>query len=299
MENKEPKAILSDVPAPSSRIPKIITDEQAEQAVAYWTKREIDRAVWKMKNLGYSAAQIEDKLKTTDFSPSEAQRATIIDKANLRYHREIEIKEEAKNRQENEERERIQIMQFWNAGRFYHLLRERYRAEAGQFIEDEGTKTLHRAACFYLAGDPRFTSELGHDPRKGLLVIGTAGLGKTSTFRHLSDNPRRPVKIYSMIEIAEAVRETGECNIYTAGDRVVLIDDVGTEPETVNHYGTKINWFKDFIESYYHTNRSFHNLVVTTNLGGAEIEARYGYRVRSRMREMFNTVQVTGTDKRK
>jgi len=81
-------------------------------------------------------------------------------------------------------------------------------------------------------------------------------------------------------------------------DRLLLLDDVGSEQAEVMHYGTKINWFKDFMEDYYLKNKVYTRLLITTNCGGDEIEKRYGYRVRSRVREMFNQIALTGVDRR-
>jgi DNA replication protein DnaC len=78
-----------------------------------------------------------------------------------------------------------------------------------------------------------------------------------------------------------------------------VIDDVGSEAVPVKYYGTEINWFKDFIETIYLKQTNYSNVIITTNLGGEEIEKLYGYRVRSRLREMFNVIELTGKDLRK
>jgi DNA replication protein DnaC len=151
--------------------------------------------------------------------------------------------------------------------------------------------------CFFFSSDHRFELELGYSFNKGIMVQGPSGLGKTSAIEAIAHNPVQPVAIYSMIDIANKVRKDGECNIDTKS--IILLDDVGSEEEQVNHYGTKINWFKDFIESYYLGHNNFSKLLITTNCSGDELERKYGYRVRSRIREMFNTILIEGNDKRK
>jgi hypothetical protein len=100
-----------------------------------------------------------------------------------------------------------------------------------------------------------------------------------------------------MLDVANGVKDGGTFEIQSK--QRICLEDVGSEPEVVNHFGTKINWFKDFIESYYLKNVDFSNLMVTTNLMPADFGKRYGDRVGSRMSEMFNLVFVTGKDLRK
>ena len=81
--------------------------------------------------------------------------------------------------------------------------------------------------------------------------------------------------------------------------KVIYLDDVGTEESTLNVYGTKITWFKDFIENYSLDKLKPNKLIISTNCNFDEIEEKYTGRVRSRMAEMFNFIKVTGTDRRK
>ncbi|MEK6878907.1 MAG: ATPase, partial [Nanoarchaeota archaeon] len=70
----------------------------------------------------------------------------------------------------------------------------------------------------------------------------------------------------------------------------VCFDDMGTEDDRKN-YGNESNVMADVMLNRYDNKR---NLIrkthITTNLTTEEMEQRYGSRVRSRMREMFNLV---------
>jgi DNA replication protein DnaC len=154
-----------------------------------------------------------------------------------------------------------------------------------------------KSICYYASLDSRFETELGYNFNKGLLIQGTAGLGKTKTIEAIKNNLLFSISVISLIDIADIIRKDGYLNLNT--NNHILLDDVGSEQEIVNYYGTKINWFKDFIETYYLKHKNFNKLIMTTNCGGDEIENKYGYRVRSRIREMFNTIQIYGQDKRK
>ncbi len=74
---------------------------------------------------------------------------------------------------------------------------------------------------------------------------------------------------------------------------------MGTEEPRIVHYGTTVTWFKNFIEQYYLVQRkNFSGLIISTNNDFDELEDKYGFRVRSRLREMFNIVDVEGNDMR-
>ena len=80
-----------------------------------------------------------------------------------------------------------------------------------------------------------------------------------------------------------------------------LFDDLGAEQDGW-HYGNKINVISEIILSrYIYFQRVGTKTHITSNLGydGDEIENRYGVLFRSRIREMFNFVELTGEDKRK
>ena len=129
------------------------------------------------------------------------------------------------------------------------------------------------------------------------MIIGESGLGKTETLKAIKDNPLKPLRMVSMIEVAAHVRETGSCDLPL--DRIIVLDDLGCEPVPIKYFGTDIRWFSDFIEERYIMQETFTNLIITTNYGGEQIQELYGYRVRSRLREMFNVIELTGKDLRK
>jgi hypothetical protein len=78
----------------------------------------------------------------------------------------------------------------------------------------------------------------------------------------------------------------------------LCIDDMGTE-DIKNYYGNKKNVVGDLIERRYSKGNTGIWLHATTNLSGDQIEQYYGGRVRSRMREVFNFIELKGNDRRK
>ena len=162
-------------------------------------------------------------------------------------------------------------------------------------LHDDNT-LLIRAICFFFSRDERFETELNYDLNKGFLIRGVSGLGKTYLLKCIENNDVRPIKIVSMIDISEQVKEEGTYDLQYKNS--LYLDDVGTEEPIVNHYGTKINWFKNFIEIYYLKNKPFNKLIISTNNSFDEIENKYGFRVRSRIKDMFNIIDVRGKDMR-
>ena len=73
-------------------------------------------------------------------------------------------------------------------------------------------------------------------------------------------------------------------------EKIICVDDLGTEAAETLVYGNKISVMTDFFEEAYKTNCF---LFVTSNLGADEITSRYGQRVRDRFREMFHALKFT------
>ncbi len=251
-----------------------------------------------MNDQGKNPVVIEAELKQVDWSKDpNLDRAAILQRANSNKHQEIWHNELRRQEKEADAKAKEATKAIWTATGFYVYMRKTAREVYGKtLIDNEQTRPLIKTICLFLSGDPRFETELGHSFTKGLMLRGPSGLGKTDLVKWVSDNELNPVNIISMIRIAETVKNDGEFTI--GSTRTLYLDDVGSEMAPVKHYGTEINWLKDFIELYYTTSKPFHKLMISTNLTGDDLEKKYGYRVRSRLREMFNVIDVQGEDLR-
>jgi DNA replication protein DnaC len=98
--------------------------------------------------------------------------------------------------------------------------------------------------------------------------------------------------------VVDEIKSTGEYQIKRGDNKILYLDDVGTEESTALHYGNKINFFKNFIETVYLKNKIFNQLIISTNCSFTEMEEKYGFRVRSRMKDMFNVVDIKCKDMR-
>lgn len=158
--------------------------------------------------------------------------------------------------------------------------------------------------CLYFIRDRERCEQLGIDVDKGILLTGPVGCGKTSLMKlmkfmvpHL-----RPYAVIPSRNIVFAFNHVGYKVIGDYGDsQFFCFDDLGVEPSGI-HFGKECNVMGEILLSRYElfveSKRKTH---ATTNLNAAELERRYGNRVRSRMRELFNLLAFDkgSRDKRK
>lgn len=278
----------------------ILTEEEKQIAINHAIDQEKKK---KARSMSVYAGQdfINNFIDTTDWL-KQIDVESILKGANQRKHWVVEKEKDRLKSIENEKLQKIELELKWDANYFFNVIKQYFikinttSEKKGVFIFNETNELFIKTVCYKFSKDPRYETELGFSFSKGLLINGDAGFGKTKTFEAIKNNPINPISIYSMLDISEIVSEKGYCDLNL--NKMILIDDAGSEQEVVNYFGTKINWFKNFIEKVYHHDNDYSNLIVTSNLGGPELESKYGYRVRSRCREIFDTVTVTGPDKR-
>jgi len=155
--------------------------------------------------------------------------------------------------------------------------------------------------CRYFTGSPN--SEL--DLKKGIILAGSVGTGKTSLMRLFKSNPFNPYVVVSCRVVADAYKTGGVESVnkyYESANNIFpmnfyghkklgwCMDDLGTE-NSKKHYGDELNVLSEVILNWY-DKKQFNKLHFTTNLGAQEIEQYYGERVKSRMREMFNFIVI-------
>lgn len=280
----------------------ILTPEEERDVIAHHVYRLKEHAAWVMeREVGVKTQdEVLKKLNNIDFE-KQVDRDAVLKYANSCKHQKIWQEANQKKSEEEAARKQKELRESWTARRIYSLMQ--YVSSTVFKVEmviDDDNRHLIKTVCFYLSEDPRFESELGYSFRKGLLVRGISGLGKSFVFECSAKNELNPILIVSMLDVEESIRQTGEFIIPMKHEKVLCLDDVGTEEAIAINFGNRINFFKNFMEQTYHRNKhnGFGKLVVSTNLNFDQLEQKYGFRLRSRMKDMFNVVDVTGTDRR-
>ncbi|WP_159021452.1 ATPase [Formosa sp. L2A11] len=161
-----------------------------------------------------------------------------------------------------------------------------------------------RKLCYYLIKDHQNCKKDNIDPDKGLLLSGPVGCGKTSLMkliRHLTPL-QRPYEIIPCRNIAFSFNHLGFKTIEDYGNtKFFCFDDLGIEPSG-RYYGKDLNVMGEVLLSRYELYLQTKHKIkthATTNLNAEELEERYGNRVRSRMRELFNLIAFDKNSKDK
>lgn len=170
-------------------------------------------------------------------------------------------------------------------------------------IYDEDREILFKL-CNYFIKDQENCEKFGIDLKKGILLTGPVGCGKTSLMKlllFLAPQQRNYI-VMPCRNIVFAFNHLGFKTIEDYGEGgFFCFDDMGVEPFG-RFYGKDCNVIGEILLSRYdlflQTKLKTH---ATTNLNAAELEDRYGERVRSRLRQLFNLIpfKQSTRDKRK
>lgn len=159
-------------------------------------------------------------------------------------------------------------------------------------IYEEDEVVLYKL-CIYFIRDFEACEKLNIDPNKGILLSGPVGCGKTSLMkllRHIVPH-HKPYELIPARNITFAFNNIGYKTIQEYGNsNFYCFDDLGVET-TGRHFGKDCNVMGEILLSRYDLflQRKIRTHA-TTNLNAQELEEKYGNRVRSRMRQLFNLI---------
>ncbi len=189
------------------------------------------------------------------------------------------------------------------------------------FIIDESNEPVFDLLCWYFMGSETFCKEANklevQNPSldKGICLAGNFGTGKTWLFRIFQKNKRQTYYVRSAKDVAQEYLNSSDKKIpeeylvpfkNPINDAAVFcqavsglcIDDLGAE-NVKNNFGNVVNVIGDLIEHRYAKGFTGIFLHASTNLSSEELKKFYGERVTSRMREIFNFIELPGNDRRK
>lgn len=191
----------------------------------------------------------------------------------------------------------------WSADELKERAMRRFAFLMGEKKPSERYAQLIDAFAKYFAGE---NGPL--DIRKGIVLSGCTGCGKTTLFKMFNfnfywkcDQPGGPLSKENTLLFAWnscrgiAMEYTDKQHGGIAalkkyfGGGPSFFDDLGAE-NIGSHYGTKADVMGEIIQSRYENNRML--TFLTTNLTYEQIQQTYGERVSSRLAEMCNWVDM-------
>ena len=157
---------------------------------------------------------------------------------------------------------------------------------------DENQK-LMKQLFYYFTDNEKFEG----DHNKGILILGTNGIGKTLILQVfievLNDAEEWVITKIHAKELAMEIKLNG---FKICKKRFIFVDDIGKESRDVNDYGTKMQPIADFLALRYDSGRT---TFATANYKLETLIDLYGNTTVDRMKEMFNVIVLGGTSFRK
>ncbi len=137
----------------------------------------------------------------------------------------------------------------------------------------------------------------GESRETGLLLMGDVGRGKTTILKAIRQvllNMTSLSKEYDLIisatQIAKACADVERIDNLSRRP-LLIVDDIGTEPSEVQHYGTTYTPMSEILEARYN---ELSTTILTTNASKEELEEYYGKRIFDRMREQYRLIVFRG-----
>lgn len=218
-----------------------------------------------------------------------------------------------KNLAEKQEKSK-QLFKVWDSKELIEYCHHFYQKRFGyDFQIDSYNKPLVEKLALYFTNNPEFEIG-GYSLVKGILIMGNVGCGKTEIMKFFQKNKKACFALKSVNDIASDFsiykneiddvystpieKPLNDPDVFFQREIGYCFDDLGTE-EVKNDYGNKKNVMADVLMAIYNK-KKFSRFHITTNLmSKEEITEKYGTRVNSRLREMFNVFSLEGTDRRK
>lgn len=223
--------------------------------------------------------------------------------------------ESEKRRKETED----MFKQPWTAERYWEFIQWKIGELKYKFVIDGNNSELLFALCCYFTDDERFIeygNKLGYEwnLQKGLLLMAAPGVGKSEMIKLFSQNPKQSFDFVPCEHIGSKYKAEGDhilAHFATYRSDVpspknffqqrlgFVFDDLGRE-NAVSNYGPSILPMQNILQvAYDRKDLPWYTRHVTTMYDWDYLQEKYGYHIRSRMREMYNQIILSGEDRRK
>jgi len=170
---------------------------------------------------------------------------------------------------------------------------------------DSSNTELIDALCQYFTGNLAD----GLLPTKGILITGEVGVGKSVILKAFANALKHWGKSYRFVNCADVVLEYENTGIltrymgneagYSGKPAKFCFDELGRETMPALHYGNKRNVLQHILAYRYNHWQSFGLIThATTNASPMELVSLYGEHIADRIKEMFNTIVMTGESRR-
>lgn len=188
------------------------------------------------------------------------------------------------------------------------------------FKIDQNNAIVYNVLLRYFCEDPTFyefaikAKIKNPSLKKGIMLAGDFGVGKTDLMALFAKNYRMVYDVVNAKKISgdferegdEALKQylvnkknpVNDASSFYQPESGLCIDDLGTEDVKV-HFGNRKSVLADILEVRYSKSKVGQCLHATTNLTADQIKEYYGGRIASRMKEIFNIIELPGKDRRK
>ncbi|MBX3045223.1 MAG: hypothetical protein KIT33_10410 [Candidatus Kapabacteria bacterium] len=166
-----------------------------------------------------------------------------------------------------------------------------------KFEINHDNKVVFQELKYYFTNDDKFN----HDLKKGLLINGGYGTGKTMALDifqifTIKRNLRNTFEMFDSDTVIDEFTKTGRPSIENFNKEANIgIDDLGEDSGKHYHFGTVEDPIDVLLSRRYRMFTSYgYKTFATSNLDLKQLQQRFSGKVFDRMKEMFNVIPMKG-----
>lgn len=181
-------------------------------------------------------------------------------------------------------------------------IQEIAEAEKMPLVIDQYNEEPIRLMAQYFSNSPEFEKNGYYSLKKGLLVYGPVGVGKTQLMKLFTCSPKGIFRLVDCSDVAGIFKKSGEEGIekffkdqqfqyrnpFNHSIQGICFDDLGIESDG-RYFGNQVNVMERIMDVRYRSRNLLYTHIIT-NLNTKEINDRYGIRFLDRCKEMFNVI---------